>query len=109
MPRRPREEAEIDLEDLETAAAFLGTAGMLDRKNRATCEAFARKVAEAIRAGHAIAVVGRGAKRMPPEERWHVSIGEAPAASRRAVTAALTAVAGYCGERPDLGHVTYLF
>lgn len=101
-------EAEIDLADLETAVAFIGPAGAFDGKNRATCAAFVRKVADAMRAGHRIAVVGRGAKRMPPEDRWRVPLPECPRATRAAVTAALDAVAAACGATYLPADVTYL-
>lgn len=101
-------EAEIDLADLETAVAFIGPAGAFDAKNRATCEEFVRKVGDAMAAGHRIAVVGRGAKRMPPEDRWRVPLPECPRATRAAVTAALDAVAAARRTTYRVTDVTYL-
>lgn len=108
MPTLEIPEAEIDLADLETAVAFIGAAGAFDAKNRATCETYVRRVGDAIAAGHRIAVVGRGAKRMAPEEQWRIPLKECPRGARTAVTAALAAVAAHCGTtfRPD--DVTYL-
>lgn len=108
MPAPEIVEAEIDLADLETAVAFIGAAGAFDAKNRATCETFVRKVGAAMAASHRIAVVGRGAKRMAPEERWRIPLKECPRGPRTAVVAALAAVAAHCGTtfRPD--DVTYL-
>lgn len=101
-------EAEVDLDDLETAVAFIGPAGAFDAKNRMTCETYVRRVGDAMAAGHHIAVVGRGAKRMAPQERWRIPLKECPRAARQAVTHALAAVSAHCGApfRPD--DVTYL-
>lgn len=101
-------EAEIDLADLETAVAFIGAAGAFDVKNRATCETYVRKVGDAMAAGHRVAIVGRGAKRMAPEERWRVPLKECPRAVRLSVTRALAAVAAHCGTRFRPDDVTYL-
>lgn len=101
-------EAEIDLADLETAVAFIGPAGAFDAKNRATCETYVRRVGAAMAAGHRIAVVGRGAKGMPPADRWRIPLKECPRGARAAVTAALAAVAVHCGTAFRAEDVTYL-
>lgn len=98
--------AEIDLEDLEVAAALLGPAGTFQKKNRETARAFAAKVVAAARAGHRIAIVGRGAKRLPPAERWRVPIIETPQPWRGQALAALAAVMDH--ERVPLERVDYL-
>lgn len=86
--------AEVDLEDLETAAALLGPAGLFQAKNRATAEAFAARLRAAADAGDRVAIVGRGAKRMAARDRWHVPLAEVPRPWRDEVRRAIDAVLG---------------
>lgn len=86
--------AEVDLEDLETAAALLGPAGIFQAKNRATAEAFAKRLRAALDAGHRVAIVGRGAKNMAPADRWRLPLESVPQPWRGQARRALESVVG---------------
>ncbi|HTK04977.1 MAG TPA: hypothetical protein VL500_05300 [Candidatus Eisenbacteria bacterium] len=100
---------DVTLRDLETAAAYLGNlSGAFQPKNWRTCEAFAERVGDALRAGKRLRIIGEGAERMPAHEWWALKLADAPEPWRTRTRSALSKLAQRQGVPPRLDTVEYL-